>query len=57
MRRRDREIAGLLASRPPATPNPEIVALEAELAEVRKERKRLEAFLDGHISMEERNDE
>jgi hypothetical protein len=49
MRRRDREMARLLAEpRPPTPPNPELEALEAELAEVCALNRRLEAFLEGH---------
>ena len=53
MRRRDREMARLLAKpRPPAPADPELAALEAELAEVCALNKRLEAFLEGHILTE-----
>jgi hypothetical protein len=53
-RRRDREAQSLFARRPPsAAPDPEVLALEAQLAEVRAHRARLKALLDGHISTEE----
>ena len=45
-RRRDREAQSLFARRPPiAAPDPEIIALEKELAEVRAYRAQLEALL------------
>ena len=51
--RRDREANELLSRpRPPAPANPELEALEAELAEVCALNKRLEAFLEGHILTE-----
>jgi hypothetical protein len=51
--RQDRAANELLSRpRPPAPPNPELAALEAELAEVCALNKRLEAFLEGHILTE-----
>jgi hypothetical protein len=45
-RRRDREAQSLFARHPPiAAPDPEIEALERELAEVRKARERLQAII------------
>jgi len=57
-RRRDREAAELLSRRTTPTPlDPEIVALEAQLAEVRAHRARLKALLGGQISTQEQIDE
>jgi hypothetical protein len=56
-RRRDREAAELLLRRTTPAPDPEVVALEAELAAVRAERARLEAWLGGQISTQEQIDE
>jgi hypothetical protein len=57
--RRDREAREIL-ERPrttPVTPDPEVIALEAQLAEVRAHRARLKALLGDQISTQEQFDE